>query len=442
MVFVQDALAVIFVLGVMILVHELGHFLAARHFDVRVDVFSFGFGPRLFGKTIGETDYRVCAFPLGGYVKMAGEQPGDERSNDPREFLSKPRWQRLIIAVMGPVFNVLLAIGLLVGLYMVRFERLAMQTEPAVLGGVAPNSPAAQAGLREGDRISVIDGKQNPTWEDVYLKVVASAKQPLHLTVERNGKTFDAAVTPTADPVSGVGYAGWSERVPIQAGELVPGLPAQQAGLKKGDLLVAIDGEPIQSPYKLPEVLQRKGGQPVQIEYLRDGQRHTTTLTPVFRQIGELPASWKIGVDLREKQERVVTRLSFGEALQESIEQNRKNATLIFQFLRGLLQRRMSPKSLEGPIGIARLSGQAARQGSFDLMLLMSAISLNLGIFNLLPIPILDGGVIVLLLFESLIGRDISLAVKERIVQVGFVFLMLLFVFVIYNDIMKSLARG
>ena len=442
MVFLQDTVAVVFVLGVMILVHELGHFLAARYFDVRVEAFSFGFGPRLLGKTVGETDYRVCAFPVGGYVKMAGEQPGEERNDDPRGFLGKPRWQRLIIVVMGPVFNVLLAVGLLVGLYMVRFERLAIQSEPAVLGGVAPNSPAAQAGLREGDRLAAIDGKQNPNWEDVTMTVVASAKQPVLLTVEREGKTFDVSITPVSEPVSGVGYVGWSERVPIQAGDLEPGMPAEKAGLRKGDLLSAVDGEPIHSPYKLPEVLQRKAGQPVTLEYMRDGQRRTASLTPVFRQIGEQPASWKIGVGLHEKYERITTRLTFREALHESLEQNRKNATLIFQFLHGLIQRRMSPRSLEGPIGIARLSGQAARQGSFDLILLMSAISLNLGIFNLLPIPILDGGGICLLLFESLIGRDISLAVKERIVQVGFVFLMLLAVFVIYNDIVKSLARG
>jgi regulator of sigma E protease len=442
MVFLQNAVAVIFVLGVMILVHELGHFLAARYFDVRVEAFSFGFGPRLFGKKVGETDYRVCLFPLGGYVKMAGEQPGDDRSNDPREFMSKPRWQRLIIAGMGPLFNVLLAIGLLVGLYMVRFERLAIQSEPAVIGGVEPKSPAAEAGLRDGDRIASIDGKRDPTWEDVTMRIVASAKRPVLLKIERAGHTFDLTLTPTSEPVSGVGYVGWNERVPIQLGDILAGMPGDKAGLKKGDVLVSVDGEPIHSKHKLPEALQRKAGQPVELVYSRNGRTHTTSLTPVFQQIGDEPASWKVGVNLLEKYERVTTRLSFREALEESLDQNKKNATLIFQFLHGLLQRRMSPKSIEGPIGIARLSGQMARQGAFDLVLLMSAISLNLGIFNLLPIPILDGGVIVLLLFESLIGRDISLAVKERIVQVGFVFLMLLFVFVIYNDIVKSLARG
>ncbi len=442
MLILQDVAAVIFVLGVMILIHELGHFLAAKHFDVRVEAFSFGFGPRLLGKKWGETDYRVCALPLGGYVKMSGEQPGDEHTNDPREFSSKPRWQRLIIAAMGPAMNVVLAVGLLVGLYMVRYERLAYLDQSPVLGDVDTNSPASQVGLQEGDRIVWINGKQNPNWEDVNMQVLASAGQPVSLRVDRNGKPFDASLTPTADPSSGMGYTGWTERVPVQLVDLLPGLPAEKAGLKTGDVLAAVDGQPIYSRRKLPEVVQRHPGQPVVIDYLRNGVKQSATVTPVYHHSNEEGTAWRIGVGLLPKYEKVVTRLSLPGALRESIDQNRKSATLIIQFLRGIVQRRMSPKSLEGPIGIARLSGQAARHGFSDLILLMSAISLNLGIFNLMPIPILDGGVIVLLLFESLIGRDISLAVKERIVQAGFVFLMLLFVFVIYNDIVKSLARG
>ncbi len=442
MVILQDIVAVIFVLGVMILIHELGHFLAAKHFDVKVDAFSFGFGPRLIGRRIGETDYRLCLLPLGGYVKMAGEQPGDEHTNDPREFCAKPRWQRLIIAAMGPAMNVVLAVALLVGLFMVRYERLAVNQQEPVIGDVDANSPAANAALREGDRIVVIDDKQNPNWEDVTMRVVAAAGQSVHLRVDRGGKQFDVSLTPTADPSSGIGYTGWAELVPIQLGEIARGMPAEKAGLKPGDVLVSVNGQPIHSRHKLPEVLQQSGGQAVVLEYLRDGQKNAITLTPVFQRAGDEGPSWRIGVSLMPKYEKITTRLSFPDAFKESLDQNRKNATLIFQFLRGILQRRMSPKSLEGPIGIARLSGQAARHGFSDLILLMSAISLNLGIFNLMPIPILDGGVIVLLLLESLIGRDLSLAVKERIVQVGFVFLMLLFVFVIYNDIVKSLAHG
>lgn len=442
MVILQNVLAVIFVLGVMILIHELGHFLAAKHFDVRVDAFSFGFGPRLFGKTIGETDYRVCLLPVGGYVKMAGEQPGDEHSDDPREFMSKPRWQRLIIAVMGPAMNIILAVTLLVGLFMVRYERLAVQQQEPVIGDVEANSPAAQTGLVENDRIVAIDDKQNPTWEDVTMHIVASSGRPISLRVDRAGKQFGVTLTPTADPATGIGYTGWSEQVPIQLAEIAPGLPAEKAGLKPGDVLLSVNSQPVRSRHKLPDTLQQSPGRPVTLEILRKNEKLTVSLTPVLHQVAEEGSAWRIGVSLMPKYEKIATRLSFREAVRESLDQNQKNATLIFQFLRGIVQRRMSPKSLEGPIGIARLSGQAARHGFSDLILLMSAISLNLGIFNLMPIPILDGGVIVLLLLESLIRRDISLAVKERIVQVGFVFLMILFVFVIYNDIVKSLARG
>ncbi len=441
MVILQNAVAVIFVLGVMILIHELGHFLAAKHFDVRVDAFSFGFGPRLLGKTIGETDYRVCLLPVGGYVKMAGEQPGDEHTDDPREFMSKPRWQRLIIAVMGPAMNIILAVVLLVGLFMVRYERLAVQQQEPVIGDVEANSPAARAGLLENDRIVAIDGKENPNWEDVTMHIVASAGRPTSLRIDRAGKQFDVTLTPTSDPATGIGYTGWSEQVPIQLGEIAPGLPAEKAGLKPGDVLVAVNGNQVRSRHKLPDILQQNPGRPVTLEIARNGEKKTVLLTPVYHQSSEEGPAWRIGVGLMPKYEKIVTRLSFPEAVHESLDQNQKNASLIFQFLRGIVQRRMSPKSLEGPIGIARLSGQAARHGFSDLILLMSAISLNLGIFNLMPIPILDGGVILLLLLESLLRRDISIAVKERIVQVGFVFLMLLFVFVIYNDIVKSLAR-
>ena len=439
----QNIVAVIFVLGVMILVHELGHFLAAKYFDVKVEAFSFGFGPRLFGKQVGETDYRVCVLPLGGYVKMAGEQPSDEHTGDPREFLSKPRWQRLIIAVMGPAFNVMLAIGLLVGLFMVHFERLVIQQEPAILGEVESSSPAAAAGLRGGDLIIEINGRRNPTWEDVNMQTVAAARQPVDLKIRREDREFPVTLTLGAEQQSGIGYTGWSWRVRMQLGaNPMPGMPADQAGLMSGDVLLTIDGEEILSQGKLQHYLQEHPGKTVALEYLRDGQKRSATLTPVLHQSAEEGNAWRIGVSLQAKYDRIITNLSFSEALEQSLDQNRKSATLIIHVLRSILQRRMSPKSIEGPIGIARLSGQAARQGSFDLILLMSAISLNLGIFNLLPIPILDGGVILLLLFESVMGRDISLPVKERIVQAGFVFLMLLFVFVIYNDIVKSLARS
>lgn len=438
----ENTLAFVFVLGVMIFVHEMGHFLAARFFDVRVEAFAFGFGPRLFGFRRGETDYKVCALPLGGYVKMAGEHIG-EPTGDPGEFLSKPRWQRLIIAVMGPVFNIILAVMLPAGLFMFHYERLAFQLEPATLGYVAEDSPAAQAGIREGDTIVAIDGEETPTWESVKWIEVAAANSEVDVTVERNGQRLEFPVDVRADPVTGVGDAGWGEIATVRLEGITPGMPADEGGVEEGDILLSVNGQPIQSSRKVPDLVKQSEGQPVTLEVLRDEQIRELEVTPVYTEYEGSEATWRIGISrLYPEYERIETKLGFVEAFSESIDQNRNNATLIFRFLGGLVQQRMSPRSLEGPIGIARLSGQAARSGVPDLILLMAAISLNLGIFNLLPIPILDGGVITLLLFEMMFQRDISVAVKERIVQAGLVFLMLLFAFVMYNDIVKSLPAG
>jgi regulator of sigma E protease len=207
MAFIQSVFWLLVLIGVMILIHELGHFWAARYFDVRVDAFSFGFGPRLFGFRKGETDYRFSLVLFGGYVKMAGEQPGDENANDPRGFLGKPRWQRLIIAFAGPFMNVVLAVALLTGLYMVKYQKVVDADSGAVIGSVTPDSPAAKAGIREGDKIVGLEGRRNPSWEDILLKEVESASRPMRVTIERGGKDFETTVTPVMDERSGLGTA-------------------------------------------------------------------------------------------------------------------------------------------------------------------------------------------------------------------------------------------
>jgi regulator of sigma E protease len=419
-------------IGVMIIIHELGHYWAARLFDIRVDTFSIGFGPRLFGFRRGETDFRVAWIPLGGYVRMAGEQPTDEP--DPRGFLSKPRWQRLIVVFAGPAMNVVLAIALLAGLYMVRYPKLASAEGPAVIGYVKPNSPAAEAGVLPGDIIVQVQDQPNPTWEDVLLKEVVSAGRALPVVIQRGSERMPMMVTPELDPKAGVGLAGWSERTEIEVGGLVPGLDAQKKGLQKGDLLVSINGQPITTVYLIHEVLRQSEGKPVTLVYRRAGHDHTILIQPTLSdQAG--PQRWMIGVELKPR--IIYSRLAPGPAIQESIRQNAKGATLIYQFLHAILERRSSPKSLEGPIRIAQLSGEAAREGPMSFINLMATVSLNLAIFNLLPIPILDGGVILLLLIEILIRRDLSLQLKETVFKLGFVFLMMVVVFVLYNDISK-----
>lgn len=428
-------------IGVMILVHELGHYWAARFFDVHVEAFSFGFGPRLFGFRRGETDFRVCAIPFGGYVKMAGEQPGEHPGEaaaapDPRGFNMKPRWQRLIVVFAGPFINVVLAVALLAGLFMARYPKIPTQPSPYV-GYVAPGGAAERAGVREGDRVMQINGKSNPTWEDIVLLEVTSAGKAMEAAILRGEERLMIPVTPVLDAKQNIGIAGWTEKAEIQVSALMKGLGAEKAGLQRGDVLLAANGEPVYAVPKLHDVLRRGNGAPVEVTYRRAGQELKATIVPEKAASGPGEQRWMIGVQLEPG--FVITQLPFPEAVKESVSQNMKSATLIYRLLEGIVERRMSAKSLEGPIRIAQISGEMAREGAAPFIGLMATVSLNLAVFNLLPIPILDGGVILMLLIEMIMRRDLSLGVKEAVVKVGFVFLMVLVVFVIYNDLAKVL---
>jgi len=431
MIVLQDIWWLLVLIGVMILIHELGHYWAARFFDVRVDAFSFGFGPRLFGFKKGETDFRFSAILFGGYVKMAGQEPGDENANDPRAFLAKPRWQRLIISFAGPFMNIVLAIGLLAVVFMVHYEKLPNKPNP-VIGYVVPDGAAAKAGLREGDQIVQIDNKVDPTWQDIAILGGAKAGFPLDVWYVRDGKRNHVTLTPVKDRQSGSGMVGWAESNEIEIGSVEPGSGAERAGLKRDDILVSVNGQPIRSTPKLPDIINATSGKPVELEFKRDGQLHQVTVTPARKKDAE---GWKIGVGIQTK--RIITKLPLPEALAESVRENAKDASLIYTLLRGIVEHRMSAGSMMGPIGIAQVSGEAARGGVVPFVGLMAAVSLNLAVFNLLPIPILDGGVILLLLIEMFMRRDLSLRVKENVFKAGFVFLMAVVAFVIYNDISK-----
>ena len=435
----QDFWWFLVLIGFMILLHELGHYLVGRFFDVKIDAFSIGFGPRLFGFRRGETDFKVCLILFGGYVKFAGEQPGDEQAEDPRALPSKPRWQRLCITFAGPATNVILAIALLTGLYMVEYPKLPMPPDPTV-GYVAPDGPAAKAGVKEGDKVVQIDGVMDPTWETIALQEIASAKRPMDVWVVRDGQRLNFSVTPVYDDKQHVGIAGWMQSTPVQVSGYCCNIEvAKQAGLKKGDTFVSINGKPVRTSMKLLDLIAETKGSPADLVYLRDGKEYHTTVKPVWSDYQGSKA-WRIGAGLESPVE--IVKLPFREALAESWRQNVQSTKLIYQFLQGIAERRMSAKGLSGPIGIAQLSGQAAREGPAVYIGLMAAVSLNLAIFNLLPIPILDGGVMLMLAVEMLLRRDLSLRIKEAIVRVGFVFLMMVVVFVLYNDIAKMLPQG
>jgi regulator of sigma E protease len=434
--FITEVVVVVLVLGLMIFVHELGHFLAAKFFRVKVLVFSLGFGPRLLHLKRGDTDYRISALPFGGYVRMAGEDPSANRQGDPGEFLSKPRWQRFMVVVMGPTMNILLAVSLLAGLYKFHYQKPAYEEQPARVGDVEADSPASQIGLRPGDLVVRLDGLRNPRWEDVQLKVLTAVDQAMPLEVERDGKLLDLALTPRAEGPDRVGYAGWYPYDPGVIDKVEPGLPASRTGLIVGDQIVGIEGRKILYWPRIGYLLQSSKGKPVQLSILRGGREIRTTLTPVLTEVmGE--KLWRIGVSFHN--DMVVRSLPWGTAIGASLEDNSRFLFMWFDAIGKILTHRLSPRSLAGPIGIVQLSGEMYRRGLFELVVLVCSISLNLGLFNLLPIPVLDGGGILLLLIEGVIRHDLSVQVKERFVQVGFLFLLLLMVFLMYNDIMKTL---
>jgi regulator of sigma E protease len=439
--FLLTAVTMAIVLGVMILVHEWGHYAAAKFFKVRVEVFSIGFGKRLFGFRKGETDYRISAIPLGGYVKMSGENPMDERTGDPGEFLSHPRWQRFIIAIAGPFMNVVLAVGLLTVVYMVHYEYPAFIDQPGVVAYVKPDSAAAQAGVLPGDRIARIGGTENPTWEQISLKVMLSPNEPLPVTISRDGKLLEKSIVPKTVSSSEVGSAGWSPNQSIIVADVEPNMPAAKAGIREGDQIVAVDGKPVPMIEALIDALQVTKDKLVEVEVLRNGQKLTFQLQPVLADAEEKTKRYRVGFESTPLMK--VGRLSLIPAFQRSLDDNKRYSFVLLELIQKMVQRKVSMKQVEGPIGIGSAIGHAVTEkGWTPLLSLTAGISLNLGIFNLLPIPILDGGVILLLLIEGLMRRDISLQIKERIYQAAFVFLVLFAVTVIYNDIVKRLPLG
>ncbi|MGC1964784.1 MAG: RIP metalloprotease RseP, partial [Candidatus Sulfotelmatobacter sp.] len=432
--------AVAVVLGFMILIHEFGHYAVAKLLGVRVEQFAIGFGKRLVGFRKGDTDYRINAIPLGGYVKMSGENPMDERTGDPGEFMSHPRWHRFLIAIAGPAMNILLAIFLLTAVYMVHYEYPVFLDKPAVIEGVKHDSPAAQAGLQPGDRVVKVDGIVNPTWEQLQPRVWLSPNQPLTVTIQRGDQTFEKTIVPQPVTTSEVGSAGWFPEDPVIVGQIEPNSPAAKGGLKEDDRIVALDGKPLVSIEAMIERLQQSKETPVDLTVKRDGQTlNLVGLKPVLGKT-EDPKEQRYRLGFVARSETKVTTLPFGQALSRSLEQNKKYSLLILELAKKIVQGKVSLRAVSGPIGIAQDAGYAAQQkGWTPLLELTAGISLNLGIFNLLPIPIMDGGVILFLFIEGLMRRDVSLRIKERVYQAAFVFLVLFAVMVIYNDLMKTL---
>lgn len=427
------------VLGVIIVLHELGHFLVAKLFKIRVETFSVGFGPRILGYKYGDTDYRISAFPLGGYVKMSGENPGDEVTGDIDEFMSKPKWQRFLVAAAGPAMNVILAVVLLAGLYVYGIEVPEHLESEARVGIVAAGSAAEEAGIRPGDLIVEFDGEVNPTWQNVDIKTILSADQPILTRLERSGEIIETTVTPVPLGPRESGYAGMGPHFRVFVAAFTGrDTPAERGGLLPGDEIIQIGDIGLSTSGRtIQELIQSMPSDIIPLTVLRDAETINLEVRPELNDDGQR----MIGIQM-PMMPTVMIKLGLIDALDRSIRTNAANGMLIFEILGRLIKRETSMRSLDGPIGIVRVSGQAFQLGLAPLISLMALISLNLGILNLLPIPILDGGVMLLLLIEGIMGHDLSLAVKERIVQFSFVFLMVLTVFVLYNDVVKLLPSS
>jgi regulator of sigma E protease len=426
------------VLGFMILIHEFGHYAAAKYFGVRVEVFSIGFGKRLLGFRRGDTDYRISALPFGGYVKMSGENPMDERSDDPGEFLNHARWQRFVIALAGPAMNVMLAFALWTGIFMVHYEYPAVMDGPAIVGWVMPGTPAATAGIQPGDQIVRVDGIDNPNWEQIGYKEALSPNQPLKFEFLRNGVISDVTMVPQPVGRNQAGDVGLLPKYPAFIATMIePGMPAEKAGIKVGDQILTVNGQQIPVTEALVDMMSRTKDQALEIVVLRNGQKLTFTVHPTLSP-GHPPEEMRYRIGLASYPTKVM-KLPFPEAVRRSISECVKNSSLILELIRKMVEHKVSIRQVDGPIGIGSAVGSAAREGWMQLLFVSAIISLNLGVMNLLPIPILDGGVILLLLIEGLMQRDISLSIKERIYQAAFVFLVLFSVMVIYNDIVKTL---
>jgi regulator of sigma E protease len=427
---VNTIVAFLFVLGVLVFVHELGHFLAARRLGVRVLTFSLGFGPKLLKIKRGDTEYCLSAIPLGGYVKMAGENPDDPRKGSPDEFLSRTKWERFQILIMGPVMNILLAIVVMAVVLAQGAEVPIYQDQPPIVGAVTPGSAAEGAGIRPGDRILSVAGESVETWEDLFIAVGTRANRDVSVGYIRDGQTQLVTVRTESQDRFEVGSIGVLPNSNPIVKSVIAGEPAEKAGLKDGDIVLAVNGERMATRSQLIEAISRNGGHEIELTIKRGDQQLPVRATP--EQRGD---RGMLGVYVTEPT-RMVNPTAL-EAIQMSLEKNIEFSGLIFRTLGGLFVGETSPRQLMGPVAIAQLSGESAEAGWIALFTLMASISLNLGLLNLLPIPVLDGGHILIMAVEGIARRDFSMRVKEKMLLAGFVLLMMLMVTVIYNDLTR-----
>jgi regulator of sigma E protease len=430
-------LAFAFVIGVLITIHEFGHFAVARLLGAPVEVFSIGFGKRIWGFERGGTDYRLSLVPLGGYVRIIGLGPDEsdvvKGDAPPADLL--PRWRRALILLAGPITNILAAVVFVALALTMGVETPVYLDQPPVVGWIEPESPADAADIQPGDTILAVNDEQVKVWRDLEVALLTAGKGTVKLTLERDGRTVSVPVNLDRDSVYGFGVSGIEPRLEAVVQPAPGSSPAAAAGIIAGDLIVAVNGQTVDQYYDLPRLIVPLPATEISVDVLRDGR--PLHFTMVTRNEG---GQGKIGVG--PVLPTAIQQLSLIPALGAAAEECERMTYQTFRVIGQLLTRKASLRQVSGPVGIAQISGEAARSGVQSLIMLLGIISLQLGIFNLLPIPILDGGHLTIIAFESIFRRDLPLKVKERVLEVGFYLLILLMVVVLFNDIVRLLPES
>ncbi len=432
---IYQFLTLLFVLGIIVLVHEFGHYVAARLMKIRVEVFSFGFGKRLFGKKIGATDFRVSLFPLGGYIRMAGEEEFDPEHPKADEFMAKNRAQKIFTLLMGPFMNILLALLLIIIVNIGGVETDAYKLEKPIIGYIVKDSPAEKAGLLPGDTLLAINNRKTTNWKEVEITIGTNPKESLKIDFSRQGKLLTTNLNVTAISRYEIGYAGFYWQLPAEINEVVKNYPAWKAGLKPGDVITAVNERLITNYFELADIIHQAPGKLLRLTYKRGGRILSSQLIPVNENgLGLIGFNVKIAV----------TKINYGllAAIQNSFQEAGRLTLLTFNAFKKMIQRKISIKSFSGPMEIARISQQALVSGFGNFVTLIAFISLQLGIVNLFPIPGLDGGHLLIFTIEAVIRRDLNQKLKTVLIYIGFSFLITLMVFVILNDISKTLPQG
>jgi len=428
-------LAFTVVFGILVFVHEFGHFFMAKLVGVRVEVFSFGYGKRLFGVKRGETDYRISLLPLGGYVKLLGEGMFEkDRPLAPDDMMAKTRGQRILIMAMGSIMNILLAVALVAVINVIGTDVAAYFDAKPVIGWIESGSPAEKAGLRPDDEIVSISGREVKTWTDVQMAVGSRPDRLIRLEVRRDGEMLPVDLQTETVTKYQMGYAGFQAKIYTQIMLVLAKSPAEKAGLKAGDVIKAIDGTPVYYD-KFLETIQKNADRELLFSVERDGQILSIPVTP--RKEGEVG---KIGIS--QAQESVIKKYPFFAAIGESVKSNLNNVFIVITFIKDLFAGEASTRQLGGPLEIANFSYAAFQMGWIALLSWIAVISLQLGVLNLFPIPVFDGGQIFVLIIESIFRRDLGAKARQIWMSIGFVIFVVLIVFIVLNDFVKKLPNG